>query len=385
MYLNASMLTTLKQMYANTKNVTHPVCTHAYRDTVTLENIMCMHEAKHYKLHHNLVYCACTYKPKVTNSKRGVLHEYPTAGWNSNGFALESGNQLLLSFMLPNPGDSIGIHETDLWLFPKASQLQNNSVMDLTLLVIVELAHATKPRREVMNYSWRMDSGCVRLNMTGLSRKIINNLQKRGLERTNISVSIEVVAAREPEIIQGNTIALDMDLQEGCSALRDRNSNEPFLVMKYYNEEQLAQESSSSPSSRQQKRQTESGSDKPETSTADSHTANSTSAPSWNGCSVVPLMVNLTKAFGDFIILPKEINIQDCYGSCNTGQNAEKFTLHAKIKEQVKLTEGVNPIQRGDACCAPSSFKQQDMLIRKENYIAIVSFPDMVVAACHCL
>jgi hypothetical protein len=314
-----------------------------------------------------------------------VLHDYPTAGWNSNGFSLESGNQLLLSFMLPNPGDSIGIHETDLWLFPKASQLQNNSVMDLTLLVIVELAHATKPRREVMNYSWRMDSGCVRLNMTGLSRKIINNLQKRGLERTNISVSIEVVAAREPEIIQGNTITQDTDLREGCSALHDRNSNEPFLVMKYYNEEQLAQESTSSPSSRQQKRQTESDSDQPETFTAGSPTANSTSAPSRNGCSVVPLIVNLTKAFGDFIILPKEIDIQDCYGSCNTGQNAEKFTLHAKIKEQVKLTEGVNPIQRGDVCCAPSSFIKLDMLVRKDNYVAIVSFPDMVVAACHCL
>lgn len=304
-------------------------------------------------------------------------------GWNSNGFSVESGNQLLLSFMLPNPGDSIGIHETDLWLFPKASQLQNNSIMDLTLLVVVELAHATKPRREVMNYSWRMDSGCLRLNMTGLSRKIINNLQKRGLERTNISVSIEVIAAREPEFIQGSTIALDADLQEGCSALRDRNSNEPFLVMKYYNEEQLAlaEETSSTPN-RQQKRQSDS--DQPDTPTAAGSTTTGTSSPSWNGCSVVPLTVNLTKAFGDFIILPKEIDIQDCYGSCNTGQNVDRFTLHAKVKEQVKLTEGVNPIQRGDACCTPSSYKQQDVLIRKENYVAIVSFPDMVVAACHC-
>ena len=317
-----------------------------------------------------------------------ILYEYPTVGWNSSGFSLESGNQLLLNFMLPYPGDSIGIHEADLWLFSKASQLRNDSVMDLTLLVVVELAHATKPRREVMNYSWRMDSTCLRLNMTGLSRKIINNLQKRGLEKTNISVSIEVVAAREPEVIQGTTIALDTDLREGCSALRDRNSNEPFLVMKYYNEEQLSlaedsssEESSSSPS-RQQKRQ--SGSGQPETPTAGT-TTTSTSAPSWNGCSVVPLTVNLTKVYGDFIVLPKEINIQDCYGSCDTGQNADRFTLHARIKERVRLTEGVNTIQRGDACCAPSSFKQQDMLIRKENYIAIVTFPDMVVAGCHCL
>lgn len=224
--------------------------------------------------------------------------------------------------------------------------------------------------------------------MTGLSRKIINNLEKRGLEKTNISVSIEVVAAREPEIIQGAAIPLDTDLREGCSALRDRNSNEPFLVMKYYNEEQLSlvedssSEERSSSTNRQQKRQ--SGPDPPEIPTAGSTTTN-TSAPSWNGCSVVPLTVNLTKAFGDFIILPKEINIQDCYGSCNTGRNADRFTLHAKIKEQVKLTEGVNPIQRGDACCAPSSYKQQDMLIRKENYVAIVSFPDMVVNTCDCL
>lgn len=285
--------------------------------------------------------------------------------------------------MLPNPGDSIGIHETDLWLFPKASQLQDDSVMDLTLLVIVELAHATKPRREVMNYSWRMDGDCLRLNMTGLSRKIINNLQKRGLEKTNISVSIEVVAAREPEITQGTIFALDTDLQEGCAALRDRSSNEPFLVMKYYNEETLAapaEEGGSSSPSRQQKRQSDS--DQLEIPTAGVGTTTSAPAPS---CSIVPLMVNLTKAFGDFIILPKQIDIQDCYGSCNTGRNADKFTLHAKIKEQVKLTEEAYTIQSGDACCAPSSYKQQDMLIRKENYVAIVSFPDMVVDGCHCL
>lgn len=301
------------------------------------------------------------------------------AGWNSNGFSFESGNQLLLNFMLPNPGDSFAIHETDLWLFPKASELRNNSITDLTLLVIVELAHATKPRREVMNYSWRMDSSCLRLNMTGLSRKIINNLQKRGLEQTNISVSIEVVAAREPEIVQESTIVLDTDLREGCSVLRDRNSNEPFLVMKYYDEEQLAQESVSS-SSRPEKRQS---GDQLESPTADSSNT-STSAPSGNDCSVVPLMVNMTKAFGDFILVPTEIDIQDCYGSCNTGQDSEKFSFHAKIKEQVKLIEGANSIQRGDACCAPSSFKQIHVLIRKENYITIVSFPDMVVSACHC-
>lgn len=226
--------------------------------------------------------------------------------------------------------------------------------------------------------------------MTGLSRKVINNLQKRGLEKTNISVSIEVVAAREPEVIQDTTIVLDADLREGCSALRDRNNNEPFLVMKYYNEEQLAAaqledssgEEGSSSTSRQQKR--ESDSDQSVSPTAGTTTTTTTSAPSWNGCSVVPLTVNLTKAFGDFIIMPTVINIQDCHGSCNTGRNPDTFTLHAKIKEQVKLTEGVNTIQRGDACCAPSSFKHQDLLIWKENYVAIVVFPDMVVAGCHC-
>lgn len=317
-----------------------------------------------------------------------VTGDVTGAGWNSSGFSLENGNQLILSFMLPNPGDSIGIYETDLWLFPKPSQLRNDSIMDLTLLVVVELAHATKPRREVMNYSWRMDSSCLRLNMTGLSRKVINNLQKRGLEKTNISVSIEVIAAREPEVIQETTIVLDTDLREGCSALHDRNNNEPFLVMKYYNEEQLAaaqledssSEEGSSSQSRQQKRQ----SDSDQSATPTAGTSTTTSAPSWNGCSVAPLTVNLTKAFGDFIIMPKEINIQDCHGSCNTGRNPDRFTLHAKIKEQVKLTEGVNAFQRGDACCAPSSFKHQDLLIRKENYVAIVSFPDMVVAGCHC-
>ena len=308
------------------------------------------------------------------------MNNYNTAGWNSSGFSLESGNQLLLNFMLPNPGDSIGIHETDLWLFPKSSQLQNDTAMDLTLLVVVELAHANKPRREVMNYSWRMDTGCLRLNMTGLSRKVINNLQKRGLEKTNISVTVEVVAARDPEVIEKTTIVPDVDFREGCSALRHRNSNEPFLVMKYYNEEQLTllpvmeESSSDDSSSLLQKRQTDSD-----------EAATPTTGTTTSDCSVVPLTVNLTKAFGDFIILPKEIDVQDCHGTCSTGQNSGSFTLHARIKEQVKLTEATNTIKRGDACCAPSSYKQQDLLIRKENYVAIVSFPDMVVAGCYCM
>lgn len=318
----------------------------------------------------------------------------PTAGWNSSGFSLESGNQLLLNFDLPNPGDSIGIHETDLWLFPKPSQLQNNGIMDLTLLVVVELSHATKPRREVMNYSWKMDRGCLRLNMTGLSRKIINNLQKRGLEKTNVSVSIEVVAAREPEVIQESSIVLDKDLQEGCSALQSRSSNEPFLVMKYYNEEQLAhlsslsveedvgEESTSLPSSHvQQKRQSESDQLK---ATVTPPSVSTTTEPSSVGCSLVPLMVNLTRAFGDFIIEPIMLNIQDCYGSCSSGYDSDQFTLHAKIKEQVEMTEGAEAMKRSSACCSPSSYEQKDLLIRKDNYIALVSFPDMVVAGCHC-
>lgn len=314
-------------------------------------------------------------------------------GWSDNGFFLDDGNQLILNFVIPNPGDTLGIHETDLWIFPDSSQLQNNRIMDLTFLVVVELAHARNPRREVMNYSWRMDSNCLKLNMTGLSRKIINNLQKKGLEKTNVTVRIEVVTARDPEVIQ-NTFDVDEDLREGCSALLNRSSNTAFLVMKYYDERHLTNqpltddstndEGSSSQFSRPHKRQSESDtSDSTEVSES-LPTLTNTSDP-WKGCSIVPLRVNLTKVFGDFIIYPKEVYIDDCYGSCSTGRNADHFTLHARIKEQIKLVEGVDNVQRSETCCTPSSYGHGDLLIRKENYIAIVAFHDMFVTGCHCV
>lgn len=311
------------------------------------------------------------------------------AGWNTSGFNFSTGNKLILNFVIPNPGDSIGIHDTALWIFPDPSQLRNHSISELTLLVVVELAHANKPRREVMKYSWRMDNSCLKLNLTGLSRKVVNNLQKRGLEKTDITVSVEVVAASDPEVTH-ETLALDSDLQEGCSALHNRNSNAPFLVMKYYDENRLTSVEAMTfsdtevvtPSpTRQHKRQSES--DQLDTNTS-SPTVPTTS-DSWKGCQVVPLLVNLTKVLGNFIILPKEIYINDCSGSCNTGRNPDTFTLHSRIKEQIKLVEGVNTLQRSDTCCAPSSYEQRDLLIRKENYYSIVSFPEMVVTGCHCL
>ena len=232
----------------------------------------------------------------------------------------------------------------------------------------------------------------MRLNLTGLSRKVVNNLQKRGLEKTNISVSIEVVTARDPEPVQG-MMALDVDLQEGCTALHQRGSNTPFLVMKYYDENRLTsvtfsethsdEESTTSTQNRPQKRQSSSDASSIE-SDDDNSTTESPSATSSNGCAVVPLKVNLTKIFGDFILLPTEMHINDCYGSCESGQSSEDFTLHSRIKEQIKLIEGEDRLQRSENCCAPSSYEQRDLLIRKENYIAIVYFPDMVVTGCKC-
>ena len=237
-----------------------------------------------------------------------------------------------------------------------------------------------------MNYSWRMDSNCLRLNLTSLSKKVVNNLQKRGLEKSNITVSIEVVTARDPEPILVTEYFSDMDLQEGCSALQLRSSNAPFLVMKYYDENHLTNlplsdtEQTTPPPSRLRKRQSSS---EPVDTSIPSPTT-STSSNSWKGCSVVPLKVNLTKVIGDFIIQPKEMYVNDCSGSCNTGRNPDSFTLHSRIKEQHKLVEGVDNLQRSETCCSPSSYDQAKMLIRKDNYITIVSFPDIIVTGCQC-
>lgn len=255
--------------------------------------------------------------------------------------------------------------------------------MDITFLVVVELSHATKPRREVLSYSWRMDSSCLRLNLTGLSRKIMNNLQKRGLEKTNVTISIEVVNANDPEFVQ-DTVALDMDLKEGCLALQQRNSNAPFLVTKYYDENLLSTlqftdgEVESSPN-RQQKRQSD------EVEITDDQVPTTATPDSSTGCGLVPLKVNLTKIFGEFVVLPKEIDIKDCYGSCNAGRNSESFTIHSTIKEQVKLIEGTDHIQRSELCCTPASYEHKELLIQKENYVALVIFPNMAVSACHCV
>ena len=289
----------------------------------------------------------------------------------------------MLNFILPNPGKPIIIQETNLWLFPDTSQLRNDSVMDLTVLVIVELAHATKPRRELIRTSWRMDSDCLRLNLTSLSKKVVNNLQKRGLEKSNITVSIEVVDADAPELVQDAPL-LDTDLREGCSSLHNRGKNTPFLVMKYYNENSLKSLPNIIPEStnvnRPQKRDSDGST---ETEGEPAQPTPSVGGDAKKACGTVPLIVNFTKIYRNVIVFPKIYDIRDCSGSC-TGGNVTT-SRHAMIKEEVKLTEGIDHIQRVETCCAPSEYGGLDFLIIGDNQLSIVAFPDIIVKSCRCM
>lgn len=274
---------------------------------------------------------------------------------------MQDQNKYVLQVSLPKNREASYIQSAELWIFPQqiAAQQQAGNFKKMKLLVTAELEHATRPRKEVLDVIWDTRMDCIALNVTSLSHKIVRNLEKHQLQQANISVSIEVVSTRLQSEIPTTEYFIDM-----CDALSEKQTKNPFLVVKYYVEEQPL-----------------------DSLTDTSHQKRSavTEPPTTSqNCSVVPLTANITKLFGDFILHPKELEISDCSGSCNVLRNRDSFSNHAYLVEKLKILDANRPTFKHKACCVPTEYKPEHLLISSYNRFMIVQFEEMRVTKCGC-
>lgn len=290
-----------------------------------------------------------------------------------DGFTFQEGNTFNILFTIPRQKGATTIQNAELWLFPSQqyqATFKTGTVIEMTLFVLINLAHAKQPRREAMEVTWNTDMDCIPLSMTSLSKKISKNLRKRDLERANITVSIEVVRINSQS--SQLTVPINSSYVGICNALSEKTSNTPFLVVKYYSDEPFSTYISSGsfqpPGSNKQKRD------------IDHLEVGESNRPS--NCSVVPLIVDLTEVYGSFIVKPQRLDISDCYGSCNVLLNSDSFSHHATILERLKLVKG-GDVKR-EVGCVPIAYKSQDLLIYQWRYYVLVEFRDMIVTKCAC-
>ena len=270
-----------------------------------------------------------------------------------------SGNTYSMEFSIPRQKEESVIQSADLWIFPRQlSQNQDNAVR-MTILVTVELEHATNPRREVMNVKWNQRMDCIALNLTRLSRKVSTNLEKNNLQQANITISVEVVTTLSQPPFSMSSYFTDM-----CNALATKHTKTPFLVVKYFAEKPNIMAS--------REKRNPAPSEKP------------SEKPSNQGnCSVIPMVVDMKELY-DFVLLPKVLDVQNCYGSCSQLHGPEQYNNHGLTLERHQLLSGES-IKR-DVSCVPVSYKSQDLLIWDDSYgtVSIVEFPNFIVTECAC-
>ena len=283
-----------------------------------------------------------------------------------NGFEIAGGNILQLQFTIPKQKDATVIHKAELWIFPNMQSVSTRKQFEITFLATITFSHARTPRRESFTYFWKSNEECVPLDMTSLTRKISNNLRKRKLEKSNVTVQLEVVQARQYDITQGTGShpGLGKDYLSICSALQTRTSNMLFLVVKYYEpskENRFPVDGTVPLTKRSQ--------------------LNTSSTPKASNCSLVSMVANLTEVYGTFVISPITIDVGDCQGSCKSN-SLYKYSSHALLKERLKwINQDESDVS---VCCVPTAFEHLELLIRDQSYLIIVEFSDMKAKSCGC-
>jgi len=233
--------------------------------------------------------------------------------------------------------------------------------VELTLFVKVQLEHASNPRREIFDVLWNTSSDCLTLNLTSLSRKVSRNIEKRLLKQANITVTIDIADITHLENIPAQPREDDY-LTDMCSSLSSKESKTPFLVVKYFATNAVQ-------SDRQELRSR--------------RTTLPTNTQGTNGsCVVVPMIVDLTKIFGDSIVEPKILDVSNCQGSCDLLGNGVAFSNHATIIQRFKLLNGGESPR--DVSCVPTKYVPQKLIISQENYYVLTEFQEMIVTECGC-
>ena len=260
-----------------------------------------------------------------------------------------------LQFTVPQKQDSSDIVKSELWLFPTLESKQDDGWYEIRLSLSAKMKSLNKARAFQTNelVYWRSSDKCVMVVATDLTKRIARRLKKRGINETLIDLTLEILMIR-PLI----NAPKEAEWQQTCRALSPRSGNNSFLVIKYY-------------------------SDKENTSTTGRKkrsTVPTTTSESPSCCSLVPFRVNLTEAFGSWIISPRElVDIKDCKGNCDVVSDYKLFSPRAVLKDRLK--DSIKYKQ--EVSCVPTAFEPVAFLVYQENYYVLVEYL-VSATACGC-
>jgi len=100
-------------------------------------------------------------------------------------------------------------------------------------------------------------------------------------------------------------------------------------------------------------------------------------------CRKVAMYVNFTElALSDEIIAPRGFNVFQCKGKCSSTQR-KKFPHRSEIMALLEKKKGVEIDD--EACCVPTKLAQLSVIVlKKDGYIVLKTFNDIVVQECGC-
>lgn len=311
-----------------------------------------------------------------------------TAGYSENGFAFDETNEIQLEFPIPKVSTTGDGPEVELWILPDKSQTPPNKVDKITFRAVADIPQASNPRIHIANLLWNTNQDCVQLNLTSLSRKISKILQKKNLNETIMSLAVSIVRVEELEGEFQPNASVNPFHHDLCNSMLQRESNDSFLVIKNYDErgiqDQFSQQPGPPASASAQKSH---NNDKvlPMGLSAAGASVSVSRQHADSSCGVVPLVVNLTDVYGDFIKAPIVIDVRDCSGRCTLLHDSSKFSKHGEIKERLKFLPGGESLSNYEPSCTPIKFQPLQVLIGLQaKSDVIVQMSDLVVDRCAC-
>lgn len=298
-------------------------------------------------------------------------------GYSENGFAFEETNEIELEFPIPKVSTTGEGPDVELWIFPDKSLVPKNKIIEITFRAIADIPQAYNSRTHVSSLVWNTNEDCIYLNLTSLSRKISKVLQKKNLNETNMTLVVPIVRVEELELdFQMDNSSIDPMHHDLCTAMLQRETNDSFLIIKNYNEMYLQEAFSKHPY--------------PPTTfhkraVSEILTNYSIIGKPENGCAVVPLVVNLTEVYGDFIKAPIVTDVRDCNGRCTLLHDSSKFSKHGEIKERLKFLPGGESLSNYEPSCMPIKFRPLHVVIGLQpKSEVIVQMSDLLVDKCAC-
>ena len=287
------------------------------------------------------------------------------------GIPVNNGSITRLLFNIPKQDDASSIHSAELWLFPDPESAPSDGYSaDVILSITATIPHARTPRREAIELTWLPGQSCMPVDLTTLTKKISRNLIKQRRNETSVSVEIEFLSVIHylSEPTGGPASLLEREQYAMCAALHVRTSNKPFLITKFFSDDEVIMATDGVPAS-------------PVKRDAEKSNATSQNYTDNFGCSVKHLIASVTDVLGDFILHPRYIDIGTCGGSCPS-YVSERTKIHTLLILRMRQNLDAKDV---DVCCVPIAFQSVEMLIRiQSGIIALVLVEDLIASECGC-